>query len=889
MAEFNEKNGYIIEGQYYQYNLEWLIRKILEFEESIQTIIDLQTIHYADPIQWDITTQYAPNTVVVDAKTGIAYMSKKAVPAGILLSNEDFWVVIFNYQKIYDKIMTGVAFNDMDNPTATKDLQVNDLVWFQGDLYRATRAITEGSKYIVGTNITPTSIESLLATYYGRDRVAQVTNDTVNVSGDYTLNAGDIAETSDNRTIKVTKDNEVDIDGSDSLHVDGVTTINRGGAVTEVNAASVDRKTVGKTTEQYGDVQRTYAGKVVEEFGQRDSYITTQETFHGKRVAILTDDPLMYGKPTASSTVYADAVDMIGSDNVGYKVLTQNDLTARLDGLLSLPFVKVTDYGADPTGTADSTAAFQSAMRANVGVIVIPKGTYTVSGVRIPSDKHVVGYGAKLVAKTGTGIFMNDADGVTGGTKANANITIEGVDFSAPSLYHCGCIGMSHVNNVRVINCTFHDIQAWHFIELNSAANCIIDNCLFYNYGVSGNDTYTEMIQFDFASEEAVFPWFGPYDSTPLTNCKVTNCSFLGNGIRKNYLPAAVGNHTSGENKIQNIDIANCYMEGLGSACKFATSTYLNFHHNTVRNCNSGVFCYSYVNQLTVDSNKMSGASDVSESLYYRGVCTQRGSLSEYINVSNNELVNFGNHGIAVEGRLITITNNRVVGSGRNGIYLAYGQFGVTVSGNNIWGSGRDTSGAFYDMFINPNVGGLGAGATTGDIFITGNKFGSGKIEAVPSDLNPQMIILDGNAFKTALTTNAASCFHYYDNWIAGVRQAGDGIGATTRSAPSATVSIPAATFTTVCSAKAPSAGLYEVSGQVAMNANGTYQGGIRLAGTQMNSYDFTIDSSSSRTAYNRCTVTMALTAGQEVKLEVWNKLACTVLASSDLRLTKIA
>ena len=889
MAEFNEKNGYLIEGQYYQYNLEWLIRKILEFEASIKTIIDLQTIHYADPIQWDITTQYAPNTVVVDDKTGIAYMSKKAVPSGILLSNADFWVVIFNYQKIYDKIMSGVAFNDKDAVTATKDLQVNDLVWYQGGLYRATRAIPEGSRYVVKTNITPTTIESLLATYYGRDRMAQVTNDTVNVSGDYTLNAGDIAETSDNRTVKVTHDNEVDIDGSDSRHVDGVTTINRGGAVTEVNNSSVGRKTVGKTTEQFADVQRTYSGKVVEEFGQRDTYITTQDTFHGKRVAILTDDPLMYGKPAASSTVYMDAVEMIGKDNVGYKVLTQNDLTARLDGLLSLPFVKVTDYGADPTGAADSTAAFQQAMRANVGVVVIPKGTYTVHNVRIPSNKHVVGYGAKLVAKQGDGIFLNDADGVTGGYKANESITIEGIDFSAPSLYHCGCIGMSHVNSVRILNCTFHDIQAWHFIELNSANSCHIDNCLFFNYGIQSNTTYTEMIQFDFASESAVFPWFGPYDSTPLTNCKVTNCTFLGNGIRSTYLPAAVGNHTSGINKIQNVEIANCYMDGLGSACKFATSSYLNFHHNIVHNCNSGVFCYSFVNNLTVDSNKMSGSTTVSESLYHRGICTQRNTLSEYINVTNNELINFGNHGIAVEGRLITINNNRVVGSGRNGIYLAYGQFGVTVTGNSVWGSGRDTSGSFYDMYMSPNIGGLGDGATTGDLWISGNKFGSGRIESPASGLSPQMIILDGNAFKTSLVTNAASCYHYYDNWVAGVRQAGDGIGVTTSVNPTASVSVSASTFVTLCSATAPSAGLYEVSGCAAFNANGTYQGGVRIGGSQMASYDFTIDSSSSRTAYNRCTVTMALLAGQTVALEVWNKVACTALASSNLRLTKIA
>ena len=120
---------YLLDGHMYQYDLGWMIHQILQFKNDLDTAIDLKTIHYADPIQWDITTQYAPNTVVVDPKSGTAYMSKRAVPAGILLDNTDYWVVIFNYQRIYDKIMDGVAFNDRDNIAAAKDLLVNDMVW----------------------------------------------------------------------------------------------------------------------------------------------------------------------------------------------------------------------------------------------------------------------------------------------------------------------------------------------------------------------------------------------------------------------------------------------------------------------------------------------------------------------------------------------------------------------------------------------------------------------------------------------------------------------------------------------------------------------------------------------------------------------------------------
>lgn len=302
---------WLVPGHMYQYDIGWLVDKILSFETELNTAIDLKTIHYADPIQWDITTQYSPNTVVVDPKTGTAYMSKVPVPSGILLTNADYWVVIFNYQRIYDKIMSGVAFNDKDNLNASKDLLINDLVWYGGDLYRATRAIPQGTTYLPGTNLTPTTIADCLATYYGRDRVAQVLNDTVSVSGDYTLNAGDISRTASHITDHATIDyladvegnytadvegnytaevkgnytadvegnytaevkgkytgtvgnREIDVDGDDSVHVNGVTSVNRGGAVTEVYGSSESKTVTGASTKIYKDtVTRTLEGETI--------------------------------------------------------------------------------------------------------------------------------------------------------------------------------------------------------------------------------------------------------------------------------------------------------------------------------------------------------------------------------------------------------------------------------------------------------------------------------------------------------------------------------------------------------------------------------------------------------------------------------------------------
>ena len=50
---------------------------------------------FSDPIEWDITRSYEPLTVVKNQ--GSSYVSKRSVPEGIAITNEDYWLLWADY------------------------------------------------------------------------------------------------------------------------------------------------------------------------------------------------------------------------------------------------------------------------------------------------------------------------------------------------------------------------------------------------------------------------------------------------------------------------------------------------------------------------------------------------------------------------------------------------------------------------------------------------------------------------------------------------------------------------------------------------------------------------------------------------------------------------
>lgn len=146
-------------------NLDFILKNMRLLEKTIKDFVALETIKYADPFQWNITTQYAKNTIVIDPNSGVAYLSVQPVPSGVLLSNTDYWTIIFDLRVLVDKFNDNLTHrNDHDNTNATFASSVGDWLILNDMLYEVIVAIPIGNTYIAGYNIHRVTVEDAIVT-----------------------------------------------------------------------------------------------------------------------------------------------------------------------------------------------------------------------------------------------------------------------------------------------------------------------------------------------------------------------------------------------------------------------------------------------------------------------------------------------------------------------------------------------------------------------------------------------------------------------------------------------------------------------------------------------------------------------------------------------------
>lgn len=114
----------------YDGDLGFIIKRLEELTDAYNNFFDYNTIKFHDPITWTITEDYKANYIVYDDNSEAFYIAKQAVPAGIDITNADYWVLITPFKT--DVEFSVNSINPIANKPVTRrfnllDSDINDL------------------------------------------------------------------------------------------------------------------------------------------------------------------------------------------------------------------------------------------------------------------------------------------------------------------------------------------------------------------------------------------------------------------------------------------------------------------------------------------------------------------------------------------------------------------------------------------------------------------------------------------------------------------------------------------------------------------------------------------------------------------------------------------
>lgn len=361
------------------------------------------------------------------------------------------------------------------------------------------------------------------------------------------------------------------------------------------------------------------------------------------------------------SQLPAAASPLAGGTLLPVELTTGDTKRATLQQMRS--FVSVTDYGADPTGVQDSSAAFQAAIDAS-DFVVVPPGTYkTVARVNVNKsmtirvDGNIQTTGYQYQANPPS-IFYVTADevviegsGTLSGPGVFTHAIITSIDF-IPSL-----IKISSADNVTIRGLTFVDGPQACVIYLDSDY-VKITGCTFIGGDTVANNKDTPNV--------GGINYYGVY-------CYSSDYSIISNN---RFMDDASGN-TFAEAIFMYI---TNYSEVTGNFFKNIVDHDLYMYHPS--GTTTGLNNYNIVSNNISYSTLVAVTQKIGASFKVHGV----GNI-----ISNNNVLNSSGGIILEQGSYSTISNNIIDGFTAHGIIVtdlvstnADGLNYVTISNNTL-------------------------------------------------------------------------------------------------------------------------------------------------------------------------------------------------------------
>ena len=101
----------------YDGDLGYIIKRLNELTEKYGEFMEYNQIKFADPLDWDINAVYAAWNIVFDTQSRGYYLAKKPVPAGVAISNNDYWELIIPFG--VDTALNIDSYNPIANAPVT--------------------------------------------------------------------------------------------------------------------------------------------------------------------------------------------------------------------------------------------------------------------------------------------------------------------------------------------------------------------------------------------------------------------------------------------------------------------------------------------------------------------------------------------------------------------------------------------------------------------------------------------------------------------------------------------------------------------------------------------------------------------------------------------------
>ena len=322
---------------FHELNLDWILRMLKEIDQTMSEFVAINALKYADPIQWDITTQYEKNTIVIDPQTGTAYISVAPVPIGVSLSNTDYWAVVFDLSSFVTRAAQNLAntYEDEATTTATVSTPQNGWIVWGDVLYRALVNITAGDAYVVDGNIEHFTIED-------------VVNDLVTFINDLTGALADL-NTTDKSNLVAAINEVLQLVHDTAGDLNDLNTTDKSNLVTAINEVL---QVVDDTAGDLNDLNTTDKFNLVAAINE-----------------VLGDVGDLANLPTSDQSSIVNSIIEVVNTVTANKLLT--------------PYVNVKDYGALGDNSHDDTQAFLDAIAAATSTkkntVYVPNGRYLIT------------------------------------------------------------------------------------------------------------------------------------------------------------------------------------------------------------------------------------------------------------------------------------------------------------------------------------------------------------------------------------------------------------------------------------------------------------------------------------------------------------------------------